>query len=204
MWKICGKNWSLNRKKGIIEVKLGADNDTLAENKVLILYLLSIMEKPINNDSLYRLVLSIQEMNYFYFQQFLLDLKTDNYIIGYEKEESEVYEITENGKNTLNLTLDMLPGIIKMRVDTTVKGELREIQNESAIKAEFIPLSEDEFIVKCKIIENNITKFEIQTLATSREQAIRIVRNWEENTNEIYPKVIQMLNEEKKDEMDIN
>lgn len=58
-------------------MKLGADNETLAENKVLILYLLSIIDKPINNDSLYRLVLSIQDMNYFYFQQFLLDLIED-------------------------------------------------------------------------------------------------------------------------------
>lgn len=179
-------------------MKLGADNDTLAENKVLILYLLSLMDKPINNDSLYRLVLSIQEMNYFYFQQFLLDLKTEDYIIGYDKEGIEVYEINENGKSTLSLTLDLLPGIIKMKVDTSIKGELREIREESGVKAEFIPLSEDEFIVKCKIIENNITTFEIQTLATSREQAMRIVKNWEENTKEIYPKVIQMLNEEKK------
>lgn len=81
-------------------------------------------------------------------------------------------------------------------MDEIVKGELREIQSESAIKAEFIPLSETEFIVKCKIIENNITVFEIQTLANSREQAVKIVRNWEERTEEIYPKVIEMLNQE--------
>ncbi|MDE5830184.1 MAG: DUF4364 family protein [Clostridia bacterium] len=87
-------------------------------------------------------------------------------------------------------------GIIKAKVDEHVKGELREIQNESAVKAEFIPLSESEFIVKCKIIENNVTVFEIQTLANSREQAVKIVRNWEERTGEIYPKVIEMLNQE--------
>lgn len=87
-----------------------------------------------------------------------------------------------------------------MKVDTTLKGELKEIQNESAIKAEFIPLSEKEFIVKCKIIENNVTIFEVQTLASSREQAIKIVKNWEENTNEIYPKVIELLNREKEEE----
>ena len=77
-------------------------------------------------------------------------------------------------------------GIIKLKVDETIKGELREIRNEST--------------VKCKIIENNITIFEIQTLASCREQAVKIVKNWEENTQEIYPKVIQMLNEVKKEE----
>ncbi len=181
-------------------MKLGADNETLAENKVLILYLLSIIENPITNDALYRLVLSIQDMNYFYFQQFLIDLESNKYIINYEKAGNELYEITETGKSTLDLTIDMLPGIIKLKVDETIKGELREIEDESAIRAEFIPLSEKEFIVKCKIIEKNVVIFEIQTLATSRDQAIQIVKNWEENVGEIYPKVLQMLNEKRKEE----
>lgn len=168
-------------------VKLGADNETLAENKVLILYLMSIIQKPITNDGLYRLVLSIQDMNYFYFQQFLVDLLENKYIVSFDKEGVEVYEITDNGKNTLALTLDMLPGIVKLKVDKTVKGELIEIQNESAVRAEFIPLSENQFIVKCKIIENNVKIFEIETLASSREQAIRIVKNWEQNARRNLP-----------------
>lgn len=180
-------------------MKLGADNETLAENKVLILYLLSIIENPITNDALYRLVLSIQDMNYFYFQQFLIDLENNKYIINYEKEGTDLYEITETGRSTLDLTLDMLPGIIKLKVDETVKGELREIEDESSVRAEFIPLSEKEFIVKCKITEKNVVIFEIQTLATSRDQAIQIVKNWEDNVGEIYPKVLQMLNEKREE-----
>lgn len=181
-------------------MKLGADNETLAENKVLILYLLAIVDRPINNDELYRLVLSIQDMNYFYFQQFLLDLEENKYVINYQKENDIVYEITDNGKSTLDLTLDMLPGIIKVKVDETVKGELREIKNESAVRAEFIPLSERKFIVKCKIIENNVMIFEVQTFATSREQAVNIVKNWEQNATTIYPSVLQMLNKKIEDE----
>lgn len=68
------------------------------------------------------------------------------------------------------------------------------------MKAEFIPLSEKEFIVKCKLIENNVIIFEIQTMASSRDQAVRIVKNWEENTKEIYPKVIELLNKERSEE----
>ncbi len=176
-------------------MKLEADNETLAENKVLILYLLSVVDKPITNDDLYRLVLSVQDINYFYFQQFLVDLENSNYIIKYTKENNILYELTENGKNTLELTLDMLPGIIKLKVDTNIKGELKEIKDESAIKAEFIPISEKEFIVKCKILENNITTFEIQTLVSSREQATNIVKNWNENAGDIYLNVTKMLNE---------
>ncbi len=177
-------------------MKLGADNETLAENKVLILYLLSIIQKPISNDGLYRLVLSIQDMNYFYFQQFLIDLEENKYIASYQKEQEILYEITESGKSTLALTLDMLPGIIKLKVDQNIKGELKEIRNENAIRAEFIPLSENQFIVKCKVIENSNTIFEIQTLATSRDQAVGIVQNWEKNAGKLYPEFLMMLNEQ--------
>lgn len=87
-------------------------------------------------------------------------------------------------------------GIIKLKVDKTVKGELKEIEDESTVRAEFIPLSETQFIVKCKIIENNVKIFEIQTLATSREQAVKIVQNWEGGAGVIYPKVLELLNEQ--------
>ena len=93
-------------------------------------------------------------------------------------------------------------GIIKQKVDSKLKGELKEIRSESAIRAEFIPLSDKEFIVKCKIIENNVIIFEIQTLANSREQAVKIVQNWEDNTGEIYPKVIELLNRERQNEVE--
>ena len=37
-------------------MKLNSDNETLAENKVLILYVLSLVNKPISNDTLYSIV----------------------------------------------------------------------------------------------------------------------------------------------------
>ena len=55
-------------------MKLTSDNETLAEGKVIILYILNKLPNPISNEGLYKLVLSINDMNYFYFQQFLLDL----------------------------------------------------------------------------------------------------------------------------------
>ena len=70
---------------GVSKVKLSSDNETLAENKILILYILDKLYAPIDNSNLYRIILSTQDMNYFYYQQFLLDLIQLNYIKGYEK-----------------------------------------------------------------------------------------------------------------------
>lgn len=174
-------------------MKLTSNEETLAENKVLILYILNKLNKPINNDNLLRLVLAVQDMNYFYFQQFLLDLLENKYIIGYTKEDTTMYKITEEGKVTLSLTEDLLPGIFKLKVDTVLKDEVEEVQNQSHAVSEFIPRSEDDFIVRCKLIKNNLTIFEIKLPADSREQAKLMAENWEKNYTEVYPIIMELL-----------
>ena len=114
-------------------MKLTQDGEVLAENKVLILYILNKMENPITNDGLLRLVLAVMDMNYFYFQQFLLDLIERNYIVCFNKDGKNVYQITDLGKATLDLTNDMIPGIIKLKVDTskfTDKDSTKQIREE--------------------------------------------------------------------------
>ena len=174
-------------------MKLTSDNETLAENKVLILYILNKIGKPISNDSLLNLVLAVTDMNYFYFQQFLLDLIDTNFIISYNKETQVVYELTEHGKNTLDLTLDILPGIIKLKVDTNLKNTLETVEEEHSIIAEYTPKNENNYIINCKIVENNEVVFEIKTFAYSRDQAKEFVDNWKNNAEKIYPKVLDLL-----------
>ena len=72
------------------DVKINTDSETLAENKVLLLYILDQTHKPISNDNFYKLVLTAVDMNYFYFQQFLLDLISTKFIITYKKEGQEI------------------------------------------------------------------------------------------------------------------
>lgn len=174
-------------------MKLNTDSETLAENKVLILYILDQTHKPITNDNLYKLVLTAIDMNYFYFQQFLLDMINTKFVVSYTKESQEVYELTELGKSTLDLTLDILPGIVKLKVDTNLKSTLEQVEEEHSVVAEYTPKNENNYLINCKIVENNETVFEIKTYAYSREQAKDIVDNWKNNAQEIYPKVLDLL-----------
>ncbi len=174
-------------------MKLNEDSETLAENKVLILYVLDKLNKPIDNDSLLKLILSIEEMNYFYFQQFLLDLLENKYIIGYTEDDKTMYKITDLGKETLSLTNDLLPGITKLQIDNALKENVDDVQyNEHAV-SEFTPKNEQEFIVTCKLVKNNINTFELKLQASSRENAKQIAEKWENNYDEIYPIIVEIL-----------
>ena len=179
-------------------MKLTSDNETLAENKVLILYILSKIGKPVSNDALLNLVLAVTDMNYFYFQQFLLDLLENKYISSYIKDENTLYSITDFGKETLELTKDIVPGIIKLRVDSNFKSEMENFENKHSIIAEYIPRSENYFDITCKIVERNETIFEVKTFAGSQKQAKDIVDNWNNHADEIYPSILKILTDTKK------
>lgn len=175
-------------------MKLTGDKEELAESKVLILYILSKINKPITNSELLDLVQSIEEMNYFYFQQFIIDLKENKYLLEYEQEKIKFYAITMSGRETVKLTLDMLPGSIKDKVDENLKSTMKEIEDEEAVYADFFPSKEDEFMINCGIKENNKKIFEVQVFSSSRENSLKIMENWKKNAGTIYPKIIEMLN----------
>lgn len=167
--------------------------EDLAENKVLILYLLNKLPDGIKNDNLYKIVSSANNINYFYFQELLTDLIETNFVGSFTKDEDTVVKITSEGQNALSLTKSLLPGILKLKADNIFKEEVSSIAEESSIITEYIPKDENNYTVKCKIVENNETIFEVSTFAGSRDRAKQISDNWKDNANEIYPQIINLL-----------
>lgn len=172
-------------------------NNSLVENKVLILYTLKKSGKDFTDNNLFKVISAINDINYFYFSELLVDLVDSKLVGKYTKDEQTVFEITSEGKNALDLTLDALPGILKLKADNLFSKELSDIAEESSITAEYIPENENDYTVKCKIIENNKTVFEVRTFACSNDQAKRIADNWRANANTIYPQILNLLNCEK-------
>ena len=181
-------------------MKLASNGETLAESKVLILYILKNVKKAITNNALYKIVLSVMDMNYFYFQQFLLDLIKSDFVFSYTQEDQQMYLITENGLRTLELTEDILPGIIKLQTDTNLKYTLDNVDEENSIVAEYTPINENYYNVTCKIMENNECLFEVKTFAGSRDQAKQIVANWKKHAGTMYPNLLEILTQDFGDE----
>ena len=152
----------------MIILKLSSNKETLAESKIILLYLLNKIQKPVTNDVLLKLVTNITDINYFYFQQFLLDLIDSRYVASYVKEgdKETIYEITREGKEILELTQDIIPGIIKLKIDSNFKNE------------------------------NSNSIFEVKIFAGSRDTAKAICDNWNHRAIDIYPKIIELLTHE--------
>lgn len=168
-------------------------DEELAENKVLILYVLNKISDGIKSDNLYKIVSSANSINYFYFQELLTDLIDTNLVGSFTKEEDIFIKITSEGQNALSLTKSLLPGILKLKADNVFKEEVSNIAEESSIITEYIPKNENDYTVKCKIVEKNETIFEVSAFAGSRERAKQISDNWKNSANKLYPQIIDLL-----------
>ena len=173
-------------------------DNQLADNKLLILYILQKINNPVSYKELLELVISISDMNYFDFQQFLQDLLEDSFILKYIQNDEEIIELTDEGRNALELTIDMLPGIIKLKIDSSFKEQFSKIKDQFSVYARYTPITETNFTVTCKIIENSQTIFNLETSANSKEQAKQIVDNWNNNAEKIYPEILKLLTENDK------
>lgn len=173
-------------------------SNSLAQDKVLILYVLNSIKHDITESDLFKLISPINNINYFYFKQILTDLVDSKLVGTYTKDEENedtttLYKLTTEGQNSLDLTIDVLPGLLKLKTDTVLKNEINNIVTENSIVTEYIPENEHSYTVKCKIVENNKTIFEIRAFAGSNEQAKLISDNWKSNANVIYPKILDLL-----------
>lgn len=173
------------------------DKTKLAENKLIILYIMKKANSPLSNSQILKLLYDFENFNYYYFQHLLSDLVEQKYISNYKHDEEWLYKITPEGSNILELTENILPGIIKYKLDLITQKLLKNIKNEIDVTAEYIPAEENSYITKCKVIEAHKTLFEINIYCASQEQAKMVAENWKNNAIELYPQFIDLLTEPK-------
>ena len=108
--------------------------------------------------------------------------------------------MTDEGRQAILLVQDLIPGFTRFQIDNNFKEDLRSIEDEYSITADFIPESETSYNVICRITENGKVTFEVKTFAASREQAKYIVDNWKKNAVKLYPKMLKLIAGKQKSE----
>ncbi|TYQ16335.1 UNVERIFIED_CONTAM: uncharacterized protein DUF4364 [Acetivibrio alkalicellulosi] len=169
------------------------NNRELAENKLILLYTIDRVSMPISNIQITKLILENKFMNYFIFQQFLNELCSQNYILSTVSDNKTFYSITPTGKKTLEYFTSHIPVGIKTLIDNSISVIRKNLRNETLIKADFTPESENEFTVTCQVSENNFTLIDLKISVGTKSDARDICNNWKNHSQTIYNEIIESL-----------
>lgn len=169
------------------------NNRELAQNKLILLYMINKIDMPVSNLQITKLILENKFMNYFLLQQFLDELCIDNLLACSLESGKTFYTITPAGKQTLGYFPSLIPAGIKARIDNTISAIRKNIKNETLITADFIPESENEYIVTCKVHEDDFALIDLKITVGTRNDARTICENWKKHSQAIYPEIIESL-----------
>ena len=174
------------------------DNRELAKNKLILLYLIDKFNDPINNLQVMKFILESKIMNYFQFQEFINELCDSELLhcktVCLDTECNKTYyEVTYKGKQALEFFSNLIPSCIKTRIDNSIIKIKRDEKNETSIRADYFPKTENEYIVICEIQEDDFELVKLELTVGTKSDALDICNNWKEHAQLLYPEIIESL-----------
>lgn len=167
------------------------NTEELAQNKLILLYILDKSETPLTNDEITEFVMENNYINYFLIQQYLTEL-IESEFIKYLKD-NKAYVLSSKGTSTLFYFRDR----ISEKTKDKISNEFSIIEEKAKIKAqvvgEYYEKNNTEYVANLKLIENNETLLNLSLTVTTIEQAKNICNTWKNNTEYIYKTLFNLL-----------
>ncbi len=174
-----------------------SDENKLAENKLIILYLLKKMNISLSNNEICQFALEANIMDYFSAQQYLGELIDSEFIDAYTENGSTRYIITDEGSSALEFFQNRISEWMKSSANEYILANGKRIKSEYETSANYFPEINGEFLVKCSVCGIDGTKImEVDVTVATKSQAQLICNNWKRNVDSIASTIFTLLSSE--------
>ena len=172
------------------------NNVSLAQNKLIILYLLERIQLPFSVAHLQEFAIDVAKMDYFHLTNYIEELIGSNYIDKLQENNLSYYAITSEGSKALGLLKDLIPSYVRDKIDEYVGTNKKKVESELDVTADFYKSGNNDYIVRCKMAEGSHIIMEIDLSISDKKFANTICNNWKLNVSSIYNKILSVLCEE--------
>ena len=172
---------------------MNLNHEDFAVNKLIILYLLTQVKMPLSVSQITQIILERGYTDYFSLQQYLTELESSKFIVISKENHISYFEISERGSQTLEFFVSRIPEFIRKELDLFIETNWRKLKSELDIYAEYTPTKENEYVVHCKVTENQSTLIDLSLNVGSKKQAIELCNNWKENASTLYGEIFHVL-----------
>ncbi len=170
-----------------------SSKNAIAKNKLAILYILNKMDIRLSDTRLIEAADTLGLMDYFDLNSALHDL-TENQLADMSTSiNGTFYQITEMGKNTLEFFEKELLMSVRQKISAYCEENREQFRLESQLFSEYIRLSEHQYRVNLKVLENDIAVFELSFFASTKAEADKYVQGWKKKALLVYQKTFENL-----------
>ena len=170
------------------------------DNKIIILYILEKNSKPLSVEQIAKFCEDFDDITYFDICTYIQELKSNGYIEEiYTQSNGSSYVITASGLSTLQELLELIPGVNLHNIKKIISKNIVKAKTDFSIDNVVVPVN-DAFKVTCTIKEDKDEVVSITMYAANKDHARNITRNWNNNAEEIYDKLLEMMTKPTDDE----
>ncbi len=173
--------------------RLGFIHDML-DVKILILYVMSRVNYPVNVQQIYELCYQDDCLSYFDVCTAVPEMVKSSHL---KELEGEVYEITEKGKADGSLTADSIAFTVKQRAENAVARFNRQIRRSSFVKTQILPREGGDCSVIMSLDDDMGNLMTLELMAPDQRQAVRLSKLFEGKAETVYNLIMmELLDEE--------
>lgn len=152
----------------------------LAENKLLVLYVIKSLRQPISKTQLTEIILENNFINYFTLQQYISELETAEFVEYIEKNNKKLITITTKGENVLSIFNDRISPIKRDIIDNYISKTIDNIKKELTIHSDYTIEKNNSFIVNLKALEDETLLIDLKISVPTKKQATSLCNRWKE------------------------
>lgn len=162
-------------------------------DRLSILHILYSFNYPILKGSLIEFVNDNNIIHYFEIHELLLSLKNNQLIQMHIEDSKHFYEITENGKITLEFFKDRIPAYLQNNITYLVSKIKKPDDIKQEIRSYYEKINEENYEVFLELLENKKTIMKLSINVVSKKQVLQLIDKWNKDSDFLYGDIINLL-----------
>ncbi|HAN09496.1 MAG TPA: hypothetical protein DCP90_02670 [Clostridiales bacterium] len=158
----------------------------LTINKLILLYILTRVNAPIDNSELIDFMIKNEYSDYFNIQQYMADLLKSRLVHKINQNRKSLYMITPDGSTALQYFTNRIPKDYVDVMDAFCSNIMNKYADFTLYNSKVSEYTKDKYQLECFITKNEIEILNIKIPELSKEKAKYISEHWKNNAKEIY------------------
>ena len=164
-----------------------------AEIKLCILLCIRYAQEPLSDSQLKSIMLSGTNVDFVELFAIIDELIPENYIKKVWRDETEKYDLTPQGLETIDVFDDKITASVRASIKNKIDELLKRDGQKAHIKCVVTPTGNDLYSVDAQITEGKITLLSMTLFSGSKEKAARFAKAFRKKPLEFYASMIDSL-----------
>ena len=163
-------------------------------SKLILLYVLDLMEIPITSETLNEMCCSQNNwLSYMTLTQVLPELVDARFVIATSNSNTEYYKISQEGRDCIGYFFYNIPYSIREDIKAYINKNRQVYKRKQEYFKDYYKNRDGTYTTNLKIIDSLGSKLELKLIVANRAEAVTVYKKWDTMASDVYSALYKIL-----------